>query len=155
MVPGVFRRRDGVAPPAGAPVRAQPPPSPGPRQPAVPRVGMRKTGLAPSANSALAEQSHPALDSPLLRRAMPLEITLADIVARLRQGRFSNEQSVSQTILLGGRQELGGKSNLQEGREDREGLQWFLCVLCNLPVKTPARNAMVGRPTMQRTQRAL
>lgn len=38
---------------------------------------------------------------------MSLETTLTDIVARLRQGRFSNEQSVSQGIVLRLLQELG------------------------------------------------
>jgi predicted type IV restriction endonuclease len=38
---------------------------------------------------------------------MSLEITLADIVVRLRQGRFPNEQAISQGIVLRVLQELG------------------------------------------------
>ena len=38
---------------------------------------------------------------------MSLETTLADIIARLRQGRFPNEQAVSQGIVLRVLQELG------------------------------------------------
>lgn len=38
---------------------------------------------------------------------MPLETTLADITARLRQGRFPNEQAISQGIVLRVLQELG------------------------------------------------
>jgi predicted type IV restriction endonuclease len=38
---------------------------------------------------------------------MPIEATLEDIVARLRQGRFPNEQAVSQGIVLRLLQELG------------------------------------------------
>ena len=38
---------------------------------------------------------------------MPLEITVADITARLRQGRFPNEQAISQGIVLRVLQELG------------------------------------------------
>jgi|GEM_PF-1625665 len=38
---------------------------------------------------------------------MPFQTTLTDIVARLRQGRFSNEQSISQGIVLRVLQELG------------------------------------------------
>jgi hypothetical protein len=38
---------------------------------------------------------------------MSLETTPADIIARLRQGRFSNEQAVSQGIVLRVLQELG------------------------------------------------
>ena len=38
---------------------------------------------------------------------MRLEITLTDIIARLRQGRFPNEQSISQCIVLPVLQELG------------------------------------------------
>lgn len=38
---------------------------------------------------------------------MPLETTLTDIAARLRQGRFANEQSISQGIVLRVLQELG------------------------------------------------
>ena len=37
---------------------------------------------------------------------MSLETTLADIIARLRQGRFPNEQAVSQAIVLRVLQEL-------------------------------------------------
>jgi predicted type IV restriction endonuclease len=38
---------------------------------------------------------------------MSLETTLADIIAHLRQGRFPNEQAVSQAIVLRVLQELG------------------------------------------------
>jgi len=38
---------------------------------------------------------------------MSLEATLIDITARLRQGRFANEQSISQGIVLRVLQELG------------------------------------------------
>lgn len=38
---------------------------------------------------------------------MPLDITLADITARLRQGKFPNEQAISQGIVLRVFQELG------------------------------------------------
>ena len=38
---------------------------------------------------------------------MTLEITLADITERLRQGRFANEQAISQGIVLRLLQELG------------------------------------------------
>jgi predicted type IV restriction endonuclease len=38
---------------------------------------------------------------------MPLEATLTDILARLRQGRFPNEQAISQGIVLRVLQELG------------------------------------------------
>ena len=38
---------------------------------------------------------------------MALEITLTDIIARLRQGRFPNEQAISQGIVLRALQELG------------------------------------------------
>ena len=38
---------------------------------------------------------------------MSLETTLADIIARLRQGRFPNEQAISQGIVLRVLQELG------------------------------------------------
>jgi hypothetical protein len=38
---------------------------------------------------------------------MSLETTLTDIIARLRQGRFPNEQAVSQGIVLRVLQELG------------------------------------------------
>ena len=38
---------------------------------------------------------------------MSLETTLADIIVRLRQGRFANEQAVSQGIVLRVLQELG------------------------------------------------
>lgn len=38
---------------------------------------------------------------------MPLETTLNDIVNRLRQGRFPNEQAISQGIVLRVLQELG------------------------------------------------
>ena len=38
---------------------------------------------------------------------MSLETTLADITARLRQGKFSNEQAISQGIVLRVFQELG------------------------------------------------
>ena len=38
---------------------------------------------------------------------MPLDTTLADITARLRQGRFPNEQAISQGIVLRVLQELG------------------------------------------------
>ena len=38
---------------------------------------------------------------------MSFETTLADIIARLRQGRFPNEQAVSQGIVLRVPQELG------------------------------------------------
>lgn len=38
---------------------------------------------------------------------MPLETTLTDIIARLRQGRFPNEQAISQGIVLRVLQELG------------------------------------------------
>lgn len=38
---------------------------------------------------------------------MPLETTLTDIIARLRQGRFPNEQAISQGIVLRVFQELG------------------------------------------------
>jgi hypothetical protein len=38
---------------------------------------------------------------------MPLETTLTDIIVRLRQGRFANEQSISQGIVLRVLQELG------------------------------------------------
>jgi predicted type IV restriction endonuclease len=38
---------------------------------------------------------------------MSLEATLTDIVARLRQGRFQNEQAVSQGIVLAILRELG------------------------------------------------
>ena len=32
---------------------------------------------------------------------MPLETTLADIVGKLREGRYPNEQSISQAVVLG------------------------------------------------------
>ena len=38
---------------------------------------------------------------------MSLETTLTDIIARLRQGRFPNEQAISQGIVLRVLQELG------------------------------------------------
>ena len=38
---------------------------------------------------------------------MSLETTLADIIVRLRQGRFPNEQAISQGIVLRVLQELG------------------------------------------------
>src|SRR5437867_49187 len=38
---------------------------------------------------------------------MPLEPTLTDIIARLRQGRFPNEQAISQGIVLRLLQDLG------------------------------------------------
>jgi predicted type IV restriction endonuclease len=38
---------------------------------------------------------------------MSLDTTLADIIARLRQGRFPNEQAVAQDIVLRVLQELG------------------------------------------------
>ena len=38
---------------------------------------------------------------------MSLETTLTDIIARLRQGRFPNEQAISQGIVLRMLQELG------------------------------------------------
>lgn len=38
---------------------------------------------------------------------MSLETTIADITARLRQGKFPNEQAVSQGIVLRCLQELG------------------------------------------------
>jgi hypothetical protein len=38
---------------------------------------------------------------------MSLEPTLTDIIARLRQGRFSNKQAISQGIVLLVPQELG------------------------------------------------
>ena len=38
---------------------------------------------------------------------MSLETTLTDITARLRQGRFPNEQAISQGIVLRVLQELG------------------------------------------------
>ncbi len=38
---------------------------------------------------------------------MPLETTLADITARLRQGKLPNEQAISQGIVLRVFQELG------------------------------------------------
>jgi hypothetical protein len=41
------------------------------------------------------------------RRLMSLETTLTDITARLRQGRFPNEQAISQGIVLRVLQELG------------------------------------------------
>jgi hypothetical protein len=41
---------------------------------------------------------------------MSLETTLTDIVARLRQGRFPNEQAISQGIVLRVLQELGRES---------------------------------------------
>lgn len=41
---------------------------------------------------------------------MSLETTPTDIIARLRQGRFSNEQAISQGIVLRVLQELGWDS---------------------------------------------
>jgi len=41
---------------------------------------------------------------------MPLDLTLSDITIRLRQGRFSNEQAISQGIVLRILQELGWDS---------------------------------------------
>ena len=38
---------------------------------------------------------------------MSLEKTITDIIARLRQGRFPNEQAISQGIVLRVLQELG------------------------------------------------
>ena len=38
---------------------------------------------------------------------MPLESTLTDITTRLRQGRFPNEQAISQGVVLRVFQELG------------------------------------------------
>ena len=38
---------------------------------------------------------------------MSLETTLADITARLRQGKFPNEQAISQGVVLRVFQELG------------------------------------------------
>ncbi len=93
---------------------------------------------------------------------MFLETTLADIIALLRQGRFPNEQAVSQGIVLRVLQELGGdiydttlvwpEFQTGEGRAD-----FALChppskpaefLEVKLPAQTTASAAPVAKPVL-------
>jgi hypothetical protein len=70
---------------------------------------------------------------------MSLETTLTDIIARLRQGRFPNEQAISQGIVLRVLQELGWDTwdtavvwpeyQTGQGRADVDNLSEFLAAL--------------------------
>jgi hypothetical protein len=60
---------------------------------------------------------------------MSLETTLTDIIARLRQGRFPNEQAVSQGIVLRALQQRAQEDNHQNRRRScpAEPRQRYYC----------------------------
>ena len=78
---------------------------------------------------------------------MPLEPTIADITARLRQGKFPNEQAISQGVVLRSLQELGWNTwdtaSVWPEYQTGEGRADF--ALCNPPGK-PAVLIEVKQP---------
>src|ERR1700722_11137505 len=79
---------------------------------------------------------------------MALETTVADITARLRQGRFSNEQAISQGIVLRLLQELGWNiydtARVWPEYQTGEGRTDF--ALCHPRAKLPAVLIEVKQP---------
>src|SRR5262245_3584830 len=89
----------------------------------------------------------PATGQPELLDLMPLEPAMADITARLRQGKFSNEQAISQGVVLSLLQELGwdawDTSSVWPEYQTGEGRADF--ALCHPPAK-PAVFIEVKQP---------
>jgi hypothetical protein len=72
---------------------------------------------------------------------MPLEPTIADITARLRQSKFPNEQAISQGIVLRALQELAWNTWEREMRESLPGCWLVATNLNNVLKKTIIRLA--------------